>query len=87
MKFVWIAICAVGLSGCVSLQEQINDSFCRNEAKKKTMTYAQCQKKFAEQRRNAGPAPSYFGGSWQIDQMNSQMNRQIMMQTQIMRTR
>jgi hypothetical protein len=54
MKYVWIAICAIALSGCMVPQYATDDGVCREQARQKIRTYAQCRKMAAEGHRMDG---------------------------------
>jgi outer membrane lipoprotein SlyB len=52
MKFVWIAICAVALSGCLSAT-QYDDTYCRDQARKKIAAYNECRNQLVRSRQQS----------------------------------
>lgn len=54
MKFVWIAFFALTLGGCFGPQYATDDGICREQARQKIHTYAECRKTLAEGHRMNG---------------------------------
>jgi len=54
MKFVWIAFFALTLGGCFGPQYATDEGICREQARQKIRTYAECRNMLAEGHRMAG---------------------------------
>jgi len=80
MKFVWIAFFALTLGGCFGPQYATDDGVCREQARQKIRTYAECRQMLAEGHRMTG---LYALRDLQFQQMQSMQlnlgNRMIRM--------